>query len=103
MKKGNKLLLLVSIVTDGMIRLVAMHPEVWCVDCTGGPNNNQMDLFMMAVRAPTGATFPGNLTVIPSGKRWIFMCIYHLAFVQLYGEITCSRNCLALCNKFDSE
>ena len=103
LREDNKLLLLVSIATDDMICLVAMYPEVWFMDCTGGTNNNKMDLFMMAIRTPTGATFPGNLTVIPSGKRWVFMCIYQLAFVQLYGEITCSRNRLALCDEDDSE
>lgn len=100
---NEKLLLLVSIATDDMVRLVVMHPEVWFLDCTSGTNKQKRDLFMMAIRTPTGATFPGNLTIIPSGKRWIFLCIYQLAFIALYGELTCSRNRLSLCDEDDSE
>ena len=94
---------MVSLATDGTIRLVSMHPEVWFMDVTGGTNRQNRDLFMMAIRWPTGETFPGNLTVIPSGKRWIFHCIYQHAFLALYGRETCSRNRLSLCDEDDSE
>ena len=99
----KKLLMLVSIATDDMIRMVTMHPEVWFMDVTGGTNRQNRDLFMMATRWPTGETFPGNLTVIPSGKRWIFHCIYQHAFLALYGKVTCSRNRISLCDEDDAE
>lgn len=61
------------------------------------------DLFKMAIRTPVKKTFPGNLTVIPSGRRWVFYSIYKLAFVALYLPITCSRNRLALTDEDSSE
>ena len=57
----------------------------------------------MAIRTPYGKTFPGNLTVIPSGQRWVFHCIYKMVFVALYGDLTCSRNRLAICDEDVSE
>ena len=75
----DSLLLLVSMATDEMVRLVQMFPEVWFMDCTAGTNRQRMDLFKMAIRTPEGKTFPGNLTVIPSGRRWVFHCIYKVS------------------------
>lgn len=95
---STRVLLLLSLATDDMIRQVVMHPQVWFMDCTHGVNRQKKDWFIMAVRTPAGKTFPGNLTVIPSGRRWVFSSIYQLAFVYLYGELTCSRNRLALCD-----
>jgi len=95
-RENSKILLLLSIATDDMIRQVAMHPHVWFVDVTAGVNKQKKDWFIMAIRTPAGKTFPGNLTVIPSGRRWVFSTIYQFAFVQLYGELTCSRNRLVL-------
>ena len=40
LKKDNKLLVMVSIAMDDMIRLVVMHPAIWFMDCTGGTTNN---------------------------------------------------------------
>ena len=95
----SKILLLLSIATDDMIRQVVMHPHVWFMDVTSGTNKQKKDWFLMAVRTPQGKTFPGNLTVIPSGKRWVFSTIYQRAFILLYGEATCSHNCLLLCDE----
>ena len=92
LKDGTKLLLLVSMATDSMIRQVSMHPKVWFCDVTAGTNLQKRDLFVMAVRNPTGKTFPGNLTIIPSGKRWVFVTLFQVAFLFLYGAVTCSRN-----------
>ena len=103
MSSENRMLLLLSLATDDMIRLVTMHPEVWYMDVTGGTNRQKRDLFMMAIRFPTGETFPGNLTILPSGKRWIFQFIYQMAFVNLYGSTTCGRNRLTLCDEDDAE
>jgi hypothetical protein len=32
----TKMMLIVSIATNSMIRYVSMHPEVWFLDCTAG-------------------------------------------------------------------
>lgn len=100
---GVKLLLLLSLATDDMVRLVAMHPEVWFGDCTGSTNKQKRDLYLMAIRTVSGRTFPGNLTVVPSGCRWVFMCLYKLAFVALYTRRTCSRNRLYLTDDDNAE
>ena len=99
----SELLMMISIATDEMIRLVTMHPEVWFMDVTHGTNRQRRDLFMLAIRTPTGETFSGNITIIPSEKKWIFHCIYRYAFIHLYGTDTCSRNCLVLCDEDESE
>ena len=57
----------------------------------------------MAIRTPTGRTFPGNFTIIPSAKKWVFHAIYRLAFLSLYGEHICSLNRLVLTDEEDAE
>jgi hypothetical protein len=57
----------------------------------------------MAVRSPTGKTFPGNYTIIPSAKECVFHAIYCLAFLSLYGEHICSLNQLAITDDEDAE
>jgi hypothetical protein len=57
----------------------------------------------MAIRTPAGKTFPGNYTIIPSSKMWIFHSIFRLAFLNLYGEHICSMNRLVLTDKEDAE
>ncbi len=54
--------------------------------CHAGTNNQKKELFVMAVRSPTGKTFAGNFTIIPSAKKWVFHAINCLAFLSLYGE-----------------
>ena len=76
----KKLLMLVSIATDDMIRMVTMHPEVWFMDVTGGTNHQNRDLFMMATRWPTGETFPGNLTVFPLANDGYFIVYINILF-----------------------
>jgi hypothetical protein len=57
----------------------------------------------MAIRTPFGKTFPGNFTIIPSAKKWVFHAIYRIAFVGLYGERTCTMNPLVLTDEEDAE
>ncbi len=57
----------------------------------------------MAIRTPTGRTFPGNFTIIPSAKKWGFHAIYRLTFLSLYGEHICSLNQLVLTDEEDAE
>ena len=57
----------------------------------------------MAVRTPSGRTFPGNFTIIPSAQKWVFHSIFRLAFISLYGEEVCSMNRLVLTDEDDAE
>lgn len=95
-KDDSTVLLMVSICTDEMIKLVAMHPEVWFMDVTLSVNKQKSGLFMLAIRTPSGKTFPGNFTFIPSGRSWVFQTIYQYAFTSLFGTTVCSYNRLAL-------
>jgi hypothetical protein len=61
------------------------------------------ELFVMAVCSPTGKTFPGNFTIIPSAKKWVFRAIYCLAFLSLYGEHICSLKQLVITDEEDAE
>ena len=58
---------------------------------------------MMVVKDASGEAFPGNITMVPSGKRWVFQKIYQKFFLRLYGKLTISRNCLALTDDDISE
>jgi hypothetical protein len=68
-----------------------------------GTNKQKKELFVMAIRTPTGRTFPGNFTIIPSAKKWVFHAIYRFAFLSLYGEHICSLNRLVLTDEEDAE
>ncbi len=57
----------------------------------------------MAIRTPTGKTFPGNYTIIPSSKKWVFHSMFCLAFMSLYGEHVYSMNPLVLTDEEDAE
>ena len=57
----------------------------------------------MAVRTPCGRTFPGNFSIIPSAKKWVFHAIFCLAFLELYGDKVCSMNRLVLTDEEDAE
>ncbi len=57
----------------------------------------------MAVRSPSGKTFPGNFTNIPSAKKWVFHAIYRSAFLSLYGEHICWLNRLVITDEEDAE
>jgi hypothetical protein len=57
----------------------------------------------MAVRTPCGRTFPGNFSIIPSAKKWVFHAIFRLAFLELYGDKVCSMNRLVLTDEEDAE
>ncbi len=57
----------------------------------------------MAIRTQTGKTFPGNCTIIPSSKKWVFHSIFRLALMSLCGEHVCSMNQLVLTDEVDAE
>jgi hypothetical protein len=66
-------------------------------------NLYKQELFVMAIRIPSGRTFPGNFTIIPSSKRWVFHAIFRHAFLSLYGEFICSLNILVLTDEEGAE
>ncbi len=68
-----------------------------------GVNWHKKELFVMAVRTPCGKTFPGNFTIIPSSKKWVFHAIFRLAFLELYGDEVCSMNRLVLNDEEDAK
>jgi hypothetical protein len=68
-----------------------------------GNNLYKQELFLMAIRAPTGRTFPGNFTIISSAKKWVFHAIFRHAFLSLYGECICSLNRLVITDEEDAE
>ena len=68
-----------------------------------GTNRQGKELFVMAVRSASGDTLPGNLTIIPSGQKWVFHSIYKYAFPLLYSVQVCSRNRLVLTDEDPSE
>jgi hypothetical protein len=55
------------------------------------------------VRTPSSKTFPGNFSIIPSAKKWVFHAIFRLAFLELYGDEVCSMNRLVLTDEEDAE
>jgi hypothetical protein len=57
----------------------------------------------MAIRTPTGRTFPGNFTIIPSSKKWVFHAIFRQAFLSLYDEFICSLNRLVVTDEEDAK
>ncbi len=63
---------------------------------SSGTNRHRKELFVMAVRTPSGKTFPCNFSIVPSAKKWVFHAIFRLAFLELYGDEVCSMNRLVL-------
>jgi hypothetical protein len=57
----------------------------------------------MAVRSASGDTLPGNLTIIPSGQKWVFHSIYKYCFPHLYSPQVCARNRLVLTDEDPAE
>jgi hypothetical protein len=49
---------------------------------SSGTNRHRKELFVMAVRTPSGKTFPGNFSIIPSAKKWVFHAIFRPAFLE---------------------
>jgi hypothetical protein len=61
------------------------------------------ELFVMAVRSPTGKTFPGNFTIIPSAKKWVFHAIYCLAYFELVWQTHLFVDVISYHNEEDAE
>ena len=76
---------------------------MWNFEFFPGTNKQKKKMFVMAICTPTGKKFPGNYTIIPSSKKWVFHAIFRLAFVELYGKKVCSLNRLVLTDKEDAK
>ena len=46
---------------------------------------------------------PVNMTIIPSGKKWVFDIIYKFAFPYLYSANICKMNRMVLTDEDESE
>ena len=68
-----------------------------------GTNLYKQELFVMAIRTPTGRTLPGNFTIIPLSKKWVFHAIFRQALLSLYDEFICSLNILVVTDEEDAE
>ena len=47
---------------------------------SSGTNRHRKELFVMAVRTPSGKTFPGNFSIIPSAKKIGISCHFPSSF-----------------------
>ncbi|EJK44632.1 hypothetical protein THAOC_36814, partial [Thalassiosira oceanica] len=54
--EGTKILLLLSLATDEMIRLVTAYPEVFFMDITAGTNRQKRGMFLAVVKDSYGKT-----------------------------------------------
>ena len=85
-KDDTQILLALSVASDEMMCTVHMFLEVIFMDVTSGTNKQKRDLFLMVVKDGNGETYVGNVTVIPSQQRWVFMKIYNTFFpLSLWG------------------
>ena len=73
---GKECLLPLSLCTDEMMYYVHMYPEVWFMDVTASTNLQKRDLFIMVVKDALGNVFPGNVSFLPLGQKWVFSKIY---------------------------
>ena len=94
--RQSKIVLMLLIASDEMIRLVMMYPEVFFMDVTGGVNRQKRDFFLIAIKDAMGKAFTANITTIPSGRSWVYTSIYRFVLPFLYGKETIQRNRLAL-------
>ena len=82
---STKMLVLISLATNEMVKYMCMYLNVWYMDCTSGTNREK------------------NLTVIPSAQKWLFETIYKTAFPNLYSPDVCSMNRLVLTDEEKAE
>jgi hypothetical protein len=68
-----------------------------------GTNLYKQELFVMAIRTPTGRKFLGNSMIIPLSKNWVFHAIFWCAFPSLCSEFIRSLNRLVLTDEEDAE
>ncbi len=102
-KDGTEIVLILSFASDEMIRMVNMFPEVFFMDVTCRTNRQNKPLFLMVLKDASGEAHIGNISVLPSEKRWVFNEIFKTVFIELYGESTIRRNRLMLTDEDSAE
>ena len=85
---GTKILLALSLATNEMSKRAQMFPETFFPDVTANTNCQKRNIFLMVIKDSDGSTSIGNITVMPSGKRWVYSLICQTFFAKLYGEGT---------------
>ncbi len=66
-------------------------------------NHQNKPLFLMVLKDANGEAHIGNISVLPSQKRWVFNDIFNNVFTELNGESTICCNCLILTDKDTAE
>ena len=85
-KDDTQILLALAVASDEKMCTVHMFPELIFMDVTSRTNKQKRDLFLMVVKDGNGETYVGNVTVIPSQQRWVFMKIYKTFFSIFMGR-----------------
>eukprot|EP00956_Cyclotella_meneghiniana_P038455 scaffold154722_cov36-Cyclotella_meneghiniana.AAC.7 len=63
-------------------------PEVNFMDCAGRVNRQKRDLFLSVIHSPEGICHLSNVSIMLSGKAWVFHYILKYVYQFLYGPIT---------------
>ncbi len=71
-----------------MICMIQIFPELFFMDVTCSTNWQNKPLFLMVVKDADGEAHIGNISVLPSEKKWVFNEIYKTMFITLYGKET---------------
>lgn len=100
---GTEIVLILSFASDDMVRMVNMFPEVFFMDVTCSTNRQNKPLFLMVVKDANGETHIGNISVLPSEKKWVFNEVIRTIFITLYGTETIKRNRLILTDEDSAE
>ena len=93
---ASKLLLIFAWVSDDDLRLVRMHPEFLCIDCTHKSNRQKRDLFTIAGKDGNNNGFNPLLAFIPNQKGWVFNELFLNIIPTLWGSDTLKRVFLSL-------
>lgn len=73
--------LILSFVSDSMLRAVFMFPEVFYMEDTCSTNYQNESLFLMVVKDSNGQTHIGNISILPSEKL-VFNKIIRVIFIS---------------------
>ncbi len=58
------------------------------MDIACSTNCQNKPLFLMVLKDAKGEAHIGNISVLPSEKRWVFNDFFKIVFTELYGEST---------------
>ncbi len=94
---------LIDFASDEMIHMMNKFPEVFFTDGICSMNCQNKHLFLMVLKDANGEAHIGNISVLPSEKRWVFNEIFKTVFTKLYGESTIRCNRLMLTDEDSAE